>query len=197
MMNAPIARRSLSALAALGAALACSLAPVDARAEEPITGAPPPSAPQESPPPQAQSTPTPQELPPETPAAPAAEAPAPRKPRPWLIGGGALALGGAYAFNALMFPIAAIDPPDGTNAGGNPLLMVVPIIGPFVMGAQTTNNNLGFRRVEYIDGSFQALGAAMIAASFIFPEEKVQLKTASATVQPVVAPRFVGMGGTF
>jgi hypothetical protein len=113
-----------------------------------------------------------------------------------MIVSGAIALGGGYAFNLLISPLYALQPPDGTGQGSSVWWLLVPVAGPFVVGAQTTNNNLGFRRVEYVDGAFQLAGAALIAAGYLFPEQ-TQVKTATATMHPVVSPRFVGMGGTF
>jgi len=199
---APTPAAATSAVPVPAPAAATSAAPASAAQAAPVAPAPIAGTPGSVAP-----SPTGASIAPAEPAAPVAsvsfvappaaeQATAPTHPRRWLTITGAIVLGGAYGFNTVLFPLAAIDPPDGTNAGPSAWWYVVPVVGPFIVGAQTTNNNLGLRRLEYIDGSIQVVGIAMIVASYMYPV-KTEIHTASVTYQPIISPRLVGMGGTF
>lgn len=118
-------------------------------------------------------------------------------PRYWLTATGAVTFGGAYVANAVLFPLATLAPPDGQNSPST-LFYVTPVVGPFALAAKLSQYDTGLRRFEWIDGSLQTVGLAMVAASLLFPvEEEKSEKRETATIHPVVAPRFVGASGTF
>ena len=91
-------------------------------------------------------------------------------PRYWLTAAGAITFGGAYVANAVLFPVAVIEPPDGPSSPSS-LWYVTPVVGPFALAAKLSQFDNGLRRFEWIDGTLQTVGVAMVAAIFIFPEE--------------------------
>ncbi len=118
-------------------------------------------------------------------------------PRYWLTATGAITFGGAYVANAVLFPLAVIDPPDGPSSPST-LWYLTPVVGPFALAAKLSQFDNGLRRFEWIDGSLQTVGLAMVAASFLFPVENEKTeKHETATIHPVVSPRFIGASGTF
>lgn len=128
---------------------------------------------------------------------PAKDGPAKKtRPRYWLTATGAVTFGGAYVANAVLFPLAVISPPDGPSSPST-LWYVTPVVGPFALASKLSQWDTGLRRFEWIDGSLQSVGLLMVAASFLFPEEQKTEKHETATIQPVVSPRFIGASGTF
>ncbi len=126
------------------------------------------------------------------------DAPAPKThPRYWLTATGAITFGGAYVANAVLFPLAVLAPPDGPSSPSS-LWYVTPVVGPFALAAKLSQFDTGLRRFEWIDGTLQTVGVALVAASFLFPVENEKTdKPQTATIHPVIAPRFVGASGTF